>query len=58
LLGGVVISRPLLHGSAFHVSYSTVHQLSSGTLPIFVNFDRNQIAAGIDYQFKALPLGR
>ena len=58
LTGGVGVSRPLLHGSVFHVSYFTWHQLSSGNLPVSYNLDRNQIAMGIDYQFKALPLGR
>jgi len=58
LIGGVIITRPLAHGSVFHVSYSTWNQLSSGTLPVFVNLDRNQIEAGFDYRFKALPLGR
>ncbi len=58
LFGGVIIRRPLRRGAMFHVSYESYHQLSSGTLPIFVNLDRNQIAAGIDYQFKPLPLGR
>ena len=58
LTGGVGINRPLLHGSVFHISYSTWHQLSTGNLPISYNLDRNQIAMGVDYQFKARPLGR
>jgi hypothetical protein len=58
LFGGVSISRPLSHGSVFHVSYDSMHQLSKGSLPIVSNFDRNLISVGIDYRFKALPLGR
>ena len=56
--GGIAISRPVLRGSAFHVSYFTWHQTSSGNLPNPFNLGRNQVAVGIDYQFKALPLGR
>jgi hypothetical protein len=58
LTGGVGINRPLLRGSVFHISYFTWHQLSTGNLPVSYNLDRNQIAMGVDYQFKALPLGR
>jgi hypothetical protein len=58
LAGGIGINRPLLHGSVFHITYSTWHQLSTGNLPISYNLDRSQIAMGVDYQFKALPLGR
>jgi len=53
---GIDISRPLSHGSVFHVSYDSWHQLSSGTLPIIGNFDRNQVAVGIQYRLKAHPL--
>jgi hypothetical protein len=58
LNAGVSINRPVLRGSVFHVSYFTWHQTSSGNLPNSFNLGRNQVAAGIDYQFKALPLGR
>jgi hypothetical protein len=58
LFAGINISRPLPHGAVFHISYVTWHQLSKGTLPIYSNFDRNQVAVGINYQLKALPLGR
>jgi hypothetical protein len=58
LIGGINISRPFLHGSVFRISYNTTHQLSRGTLPISADFDRNQVAVGIDYLFKAFPLGR
>jgi len=58
LFGGINISRPILHGSVFHIAYDTMHELTKGNLPISGNFDRNQIAVGIDYQFKVLPLGR
>jgi hypothetical protein len=58
LVGGIDINRPFSHGSTFHISYNTAHQLSKGTLPISADFDRNQVAAGIDYQFKTFPLGR
>jgi hypothetical protein len=56
--GGISINRPVLRGSLFHVSYFTWHQTSSGNLPNPFNLGRNQVAVGIDYQFKALPLGR
>jgi hypothetical protein len=58
LTGAIGINRPLLHGSVFHISYSTWHQLSKGNLPISYNLDRSLIAMGVDYQLKALPLGR
>jgi hypothetical protein len=58
LTGRINISRPFSHGSVFHISYDTRHQLSKGTLPISADFDRNQVAAGIDYQFKAFSLAR
>jgi hypothetical protein len=58
LIGGIKVSRPFSHGPVFHISYNTMHELNKGTVPIFAGFDRNQIAVGIDYQFKALPLGR
>jgi hypothetical protein len=58
LMGGINISRPLSHGSVFHISYNSTHQLSKGSLPVSATFDRNQVSAGIDYQFKAFPLGR
>jgi hypothetical protein len=58
LIGGIDINRPFSHGSVFHISYNTTHQLSKGTLPISADFDRNQVAVGIDYRFKAFPLGR
>jgi hypothetical protein len=52
------LDRPLSSGATLHVSYETMHQLSRGTLPILANFDRDQVTIGIDYQFKAIPLGR
>jgi hypothetical protein len=58
LNGGIYINRPVLRGSALHISYFTWHQTSSGNLPNPYNLGRNQVAVGIDYQFKALPLGR
>jgi hypothetical protein len=58
LMGGISISRPFSHGSVFHISYDTWHQLSKGTLPVSFNVDRNQVSTGIDYQFKAFRLGR
>jgi hypothetical protein len=58
LSGGIGVNRPLLHGSVFHISYSTWHQLNTGYLPISYKLDRSLIAMGVDYQFKALPLGR
>jgi hypothetical protein len=52
------LDRPLSRGSVFRIAYGTTHQLSKGTLPISANFDRNQVTIGIDYQLKAIPLGR
>ena len=52
------LNRPLSRGSVFRISYDTTHQLSKGTLPISANFDRNRVTASIDYQLKAIPLGR
>jgi hypothetical protein len=58
-LSGVFgLDRPLLSGATLHVSYETTHQLSRGTLPILANFDRNQVTISIDYQLRAIPLGR
>jgi hypothetical protein len=58
LSGGININRPVVRGSVFHVSYFTWHQKSSGNLPNPYNLGRDQVAVSIDYQFKALPLGR
>ena len=58
LTGVFGLNRPLSRGSVFHISYDTAHQLSKGTLPISSTFDRNRVAIGIDYQLKAIPLGR
>lgn len=58
LTGGVEISRPLRNGSAFHISYTTLHQFNKGTLPITANFDRNIVMIGFDYRLKTISLGR
>jgi len=58
LNGGISVNHPVLRGSEFRISYFTWHQTSSGNLPNPFNLGRNQVAAGIYYQFKALPLGR
>ena len=58
LTGGFTLNRPLRGGSMFHIAYATTHQLSKGTLPVLADFDRNQVTIGIDYQLKAIPLGR
>jgi hypothetical protein len=58
LVGGINFNRPFSHASVFHISYNSMHQLSRGPLPISATFDRNQVAVGIDYQFKAFPIGR
>jgi hypothetical protein len=58
LIGGIDINCPLAHGSVFHISYDTWNQLTKGTLPISADFDRNQVAVGIDYKFKTFSLGR
>jgi hypothetical protein len=58
LSGIFSLDRPLSRGSVFRISYDTTHQLSKGTLPISANFDRNLVTIGIDYQLKAIPLGR
>jgi hypothetical protein len=57
LIGGVRLDRPLSGGATLHVSYDTAHETSSGALPYLADFDRNQVAIGIDYRFKAIPLG-
>ena len=58
VVGGVTVNRPLLRGSSFHVAYQTMHQVNKGVLPTLANLDRDQISVGIDYQLKAIPLGR
>jgi hypothetical protein len=58
LLGGVRLDRPLSGGATLHVSYETAHETSSGVLPYLAEFDRNRVTIGIDYRFKAIPLGR
>ncbi|MFZ0962471.1 MAG: hypothetical protein WAO35_16360 [Terriglobia bacterium] len=58
LTGGIDFSRPLGGGSVFRISYVTMHQLSSGTLPILADFDRNVVTLSFDYRLKAIPLGR
>jgi hypothetical protein len=58
LIGGVSLDRPLSGGATLHASYETVHETSSGALPFLADFDRNRVAIGVDYRFKALPLGR
>jgi hypothetical protein len=59
LIAGVTLNRKLFtQGLVFHVSYDTMHQLSQGPIPLVANFDRNQVAAGFDYQLKSLNLGR
>jgi hypothetical protein len=58
VIAGVDLHRSLSRGAVFHVSYNTLHQVCSRNLPFSVNFDRNQVAVGVDYQFKALTLGR
>jgi hypothetical protein len=58
LSGGIRISRLFSAYSEFYISYDTWHQLSKGTLPIFSHFDRNIVQAGVNYQLKALHLGR
>jgi hypothetical protein len=52
------LDRPLSSGSVFRISYETSHQLSKGNLPISADSDRNRVTAGIDFQLKAIPLGR
>lgn len=58
LIGGVRLDRPLSGGATLHASYETGHETSSGALPFLADFDRNRVAIGIDYRFKAIPLGR
>jgi hypothetical protein len=58
LTGAFGLDRPLLRGSVLHISYDTTHQLSKGALPVSSNFDRNRVTIGIDYQLKAVSLGR
>jgi hypothetical protein len=42
----------------FRISYDTTHQLSKGNLLISAPFDRNRVTVGIDFQLKAISLGR
>ena len=58
LIGGVRLDRPLSGGATLHASYETAHETSGGTLPGLASFDRNRVAIGVDYRFKAIPLGR
>ena len=58
LTGAFGVTRPLSRGSMLRVSYDTTHQVSKGALPALWSMDRNRVTAGIDYQFKAIPLGR
>jgi hypothetical protein len=57
LTGLLGLNHPLPRGSAFHISYDSIHQLSKGNLPISANFDRNRVTVGIEYQLKAIPMG-
>ena len=52
------LDRPLSRSSVFRISYDTFHEVSKGKLPISASLDRNRVTAGIEYQFKAIPLGR
>jgi hypothetical protein len=59
LTGGVDFTRPFgSGGSNFRISYTTTHQLTKGTLPGLADFDRNQVTIAIDFQLKAIPVGR
>jgi hypothetical protein len=58
LLAGIDLARPLSGGATLHASYEAAHETSSGVLPYLANFDRNRVTIGIDYRFKAIPLGR
>jgi hypothetical protein len=58
LTGVFGLDHPLSRGSVFRISYDTTHQLSKGILPISGTFDRNLVTIGIDYQLKAISLGR
>jgi hypothetical protein len=57
LLGGIDLVRPFANGTRFHVSYQNIHQLTSGTVPIAANYDRDVVTVGFDFQLKAIPLG-
>jgi len=58
VIGDFGLDRPLSRGSVFHISYETSHQSSKGNLLISAPFDRNRVTVGIDYQLKAISLGR
>jgi hypothetical protein len=58
ITAAIDVTRPIRKGSSFHMTYATMHQLSTGSLAIFPNFDRNQFSIGIDYRLKNIPLGR
>jgi hypothetical protein len=57
LLGGFGLEHPLSSGATFRITYDTMHQLSAGSLPFFMNYDRNRVTIGIDFRLKAIPLG-
>jgi hypothetical protein len=58
LTGGFNLSRPIGRGSNFYIAYTRTDQVNSGGLPFLVNFDRDQVTVGIDYQLKAISIGR
>jgi hypothetical protein len=58
LIGGVRLDRPLSGGATLRASYETAHGTNGGALPFLANFDRNRVTIGVDYRFKAVPLGR
>jgi hypothetical protein len=57
LMAGVDLVRPFSNGTKFHVSYQSIHQLTSGTVPFAARYDRDVVTVGIDFRLKAIPLG-
>ena len=55
---GIDFTRPVRERSKLRISYDCIHQMSSGNLPYFQSFDRNEVTIGIDFQVKAISLGQ
>lgn len=58
LRGSLIVQRPLFQGLTMRLGYEAEHQVSKGSLPLGAAFDRNRVTCSIDYQLKAIQLGR
>ncbi len=56
VLASIEFTHPIRERTVIHVSYDTTHQVSSGILPIFSDFDRNQVTIGFDFLVKDISL--